>query len=836
MNANEQKNYEADEGYFLTALYKQLDDISQKDGISVSDRDNFVKYLKQAQSYHQFSKPRQIYFKHAIRIAKYVKANPDLIQSDVQQALKYLSDRLSVSEEEYYDVSDDVSEIDEQFYDANTTFDAESGGSEEERYDLSDISLRDQTLKTHVDNFESKLDSYFDRRYEKTQESLRFCVDHPYKSMANPINRFKKDVGIFKIAKFLCLHGRQKDVEGLYEKYFKVDASDLDKRETLNQLMGDLYRLYDYIVKDHVFKRVLDTDELKQNDKLRENFETLHRLYLGSSPTGDGYQSISVDATAGPNKRLTNFYEALESKLGDYPHLFPEKGLETIKKECEQMKGPSKLRDLLALYAEKHELVKRRDLPDAKELKTRKRKRILTRVAKVIALFVGIGEGFVAAVLMGWPLAIAIPVIGLAGFSVNAYLMNDAARKTLFQLFVKQKCVDSQGNEVESVGLFIDANGKRVSKTKRAIIIGSFIFAIGTGFMYGCLSLVSTSTALTALGVAIGVAFPPALILGLSILIASTTLLAITALFFNSIADFVKNDRMKQAWNYLRRTFHQPGFRLMSKAGIKHVVKSVFNAVFILGSAALAVVYLITSMGMFHDKAMKACTGFFKISDHASTILTYVFVDGLASMVSLIFNVTNIVRVCDAIKNASYSSAKGMFNFLRHPKESVEACVSYCKNLSKNGMKFMYYMSLGFKKLFLYTAAVGNGVGQGEGMRDPAAVERFHTVINQPLKIASSHARVHHQLLQPGSAASEFFTDAAVFAGTVNSIKPNTDAVNASVEQATQRRDQVSVNLGEKEQHETTPFWTMNRKSHITGNRESFQAEPNSIPLVATVA
>ncbi|MDF1761156.1 MAG: hypothetical protein P1U40_11540 [Coxiellaceae bacterium] len=266
--------------------------------------------------------------------------------------------------------------------------------------------------------------------------------------------------------------------------------------------------------------------------------------------------------------------------------------------------------------------------PQALKQKAKERgwKQWFARVALGLAITVGIGEALVAVVFAGLPLVLGALVIGIPAFLVNFYLLKGAASGTLKEVFLGR--------------FFKNQYGEEVSRGKKIAITGASIFVVAAGLCYGVLSF---GSALSGLGgllfgltAAASVAAPPLGLIILAGVVATVTAVAITTLFYVSVADFIKNDRAQQLARYYKKT----GGVIAAdwKEGkYAHAVGRVFwegmKAVFVVGLTALVTV---CSLGKFHGKTLSLMTSFFKSPAHTATKIGYV-VSVLAAPVNSLF-------------------------------------------------------------------------------------------------------------------------------------------------------------------------------------------------------
>ena len=266
--------------------------------------------------------------------------------------------------------------------------------------------------------------------------------------------------------------------------------------------------------------------------------------------------------------------------------------------------------------------------PEAIKQKAKARgwKKWFARVALGIAITVGIGEALVAVVFAGLPLVLGALVIGIPAFLVNFYLLKGAASGTLKEVFLGR--------------FFKNQYGEEVSFGKKIAISGASVFVVAAGLCYGVLSF---GSALSGLGgllfgltAAASVAAPPVGLIVLAGIVATVTAVAITTLFYVSVADFIKNDRVQQLGRYYSKTGSEIA-QHWKQGKYGHAVGRVcwegMKALFVVGLTALVTV---CSFGKFHCKTLSLMTNFFRSPSHAATKIGYV-VSALAAPVNSLF-------------------------------------------------------------------------------------------------------------------------------------------------------------------------------------------------------
>ncbi|MDF1797489.1 MAG: hypothetical protein P1U63_13220 [Coxiellaceae bacterium] len=266
--------------------------------------------------------------------------------------------------------------------------------------------------------------------------------------------------------------------------------------------------------------------------------------------------------------------------------------------------------------------------PDATKQKAKERgwKKWFQRVALGIAITVGIGEALVAVVFAGLPLLVGALAIGIPAFLVNFYLLKGAASGTLKEVFLGR--------------FFKNQYGETVSKGKKIAISAASIFVVAAGLCYGVLSF---GSALSGLGglffgltAAASLAAPPLGLMVLAGFVATVTAVAITTLFYVSVADFIKNDRAQQLGRYYRKTGSEIA-QHWKEGKYGHAVGRVLwegcKALFVVGLTSLVT---LCSFGKFHGKTLSLMTSFFRSPGHTASKVGYV-VSALAAPVNSLF-------------------------------------------------------------------------------------------------------------------------------------------------------------------------------------------------------
>ncbi|TAK77114.1 MAG: hypothetical protein EPO11_03130 [Gammaproteobacteria bacterium] len=228
-------------------------------------------------------------------------------------------------------------------------------------------------------------------------------------------------------------------------------------------------------------------------------------------------------------------------------------------------------------------------------------------IAYKSSFITSIGEGFIAvsgiiaAFTLVPPLA-ALLIIGIAGWYINNLLFRNDSKDFLDDLFLKK-------NNYRL--LFLDENGDPISKGKKTAILIAGCFTLFTGFVCGALNFMSTygqlssvigpllsvltsSHAMLAIICCTSAAFPG---LGMAI--------GISSIFFKVITDFIKNDRPREIYNYVKKTFFGVPWQEMRKTEkAQHIGKCLGKVLILVFAVAVTTITTIASFGVFYQQSL----------------------------------------------------------------------------------------------------------------------------------------------------------------------------------------------------------------------------------------
>ncbi len=300
--------------------------------------------------------------------------------------------------------------------------------------------------------------------------------------------------------------------------------------------------------------------------------------------------------------------------------------------------------------------------------KERSRKKWFRGIATAIAITVGIGEALVAVMFAGLPLVMGAILIGIPAFLVNYYLLDGAAFGTIKEVFLGR--------------FFKNQYGEDISLGKKIAICSASGFVLAAGLCYGVLSF---GSALSGVGglvfgltAAASMAAPPVALVVLAAVVATVTAVAITTLFYVSVADFIKNDRAQQIGRYYKKVWHGlEGKSVLEKVG--RCAWEIGKALFVVGLTALVTV---CSFGKFHAKTLSILTGFFHSPSHTASRVGY-YVSALAGPVNSFFAACSM-NACrqligNVVANISSSVAKGAKRLTMHYRQSNQTIAKHWK-------------------------------------------------------------------------------------------------------------------------------------------------------------
>lgn len=342
-----------------------------------------------------------------------------------------------------------------------------------------------------------------------------------------------------------------------------------------------------------------------------------------------------------------------------------------------------------------------------RKLEVRKHKKRLDMISLISTSLVGISEGAtaaafllsvtgVAAVLGGFFFPI-IALVGIAGLAVNVYLFRRDSYSTLKEFLF---------------GIFKDEKGYEVSTIKKAGIVLTLMTVVPASLVF---SVFAFSSVLAL------IAFPPVGI-PLAIGFAVAMLIVNTGVFYAIMADFIKNDRIKQIGQYFKRDFYDafkhPNWNSLSLAGkIVHValicpVKFIFKAGFLLGTLALCGFITVVTAGMGYSHSLKLLAAYTSLAPKIMNIMAAVAVFGLAAPANIFFYWKGVLSVMvNGIKSGIESLVAGTIKNFGHIGKNIK---NSWKEFNENPIRRVNVVISSVKNVLLGGAAVINGyLGQG---------------------------------------------------------------------------------------------------------------------------
>lgn len=264
-----------------------------------------------------------------------------------------------------------------------------------------------------------------------------------------------------------------------------------------------------------------------------------------------------------------------------------------------------------------------------------------------------------------------ILLIGWAGYRVNFSVYQDSIRNTLNSFFVTGLFHDPKypNDLTKKVGLL-----KKISMS-----LGTF-FAGGAGLSIAAITYTSVLHCLVHLFAFIGLAslaaMPPVLI-PIAGVVAVISLIAITALMFNTISNIIKNDN--NVINRFCRKLYRKGFKKCCSDAVddlkfffqhltaKDVLHGVVTALFIVAGIAIATVATITLISSWHSSLVS----FLETTAGIRNIVT----NAAANVIALVacYCLTPVARFPVVLEKAAITF--GLFAYaICHPIETYNNC------------------------------------------------------------------------------------------------------------------------------------------------------------------
>lgn len=277
--------------------------------------------------------------------------------------------------------------------------------------------------------------------------------------------------------------------------------------------------------------------------------------------------------------------------------------------------------------------------------------------------FLGFGEGTVAAVgmymfaslIFGPIVAISLAaMVFIFGYAANYYLVLDDTKYVLENLFGKANALDEEGKLVSISKLFIDEEGKKVSKKMKAAMITVVVGCIGSGFVYGALSGVSMFSNVllplfTKAALHFGVAKIAATVLAASIAVfpAGLTMIGMAAIFYVVAADFIKNKRWNDIAKWVKSLKPEHWNELIPQEKAKAIGVVALRIGLVLVGLFLNVIITVASFGVMHSKGLAMLRLFADAGKSASPI-AYIMAS-LNQVLSTTFAVQKILSLFNTI-------------------------------------------------------------------------------------------------------------------------------------------------------------------------------------------
>ncbi len=354
----------------------------------------------------------------------------------------------------------------------------------------------------------------------------------------------------------------------------------------------------------------------------------------------------------------------------------------------------------------------------ARKKRRRRIKKGLNFLSWLTTISVAIGEGMVASylgqslavivfagTLITLPhIALAVLLLGIPAFAVNAFLFKGSTRKTFFQFFI--------------TGLFRDEKGELIPKWKRIVLTPTVTLTAFTGAFFGILSFTSTHTTILGFLAFVGVtaAFPPAGVALLAGYVAIMTGLALTALTYVSLVDLIKNDRIPQLIKYFKDRF----FTLPNKSAsgiVKHVLGCALELLFIGAGITGGIFITVAGFGFSYSESLKFLKATVhlspKVAPAAAKVIAYI-----AYVAQGLFNVKNMSTGFRDVAGVIERMSNNLGRFIAHPQQTFREAKDAAK---ANPVRTIFAVGKSILKYILLGATVPNGYAWSDVGQNPTA-------------------------------------------------------------------------------------------------------------------
>lgn len=371
-------------------------------------------------------------------------------------------------------------------------------------------------------------------------------------------------------------------------------------------------------------------------------------------------------------------------------------------------------------------------------------KKKLLKPANAIALVVGLGEGLVAMALGGLPLITGLFVIGLPAWIVNYYLFKGTAFSTLKQIAFG--------------GLYKTEDGVPIPDNQRwkitATLVSSFAAAACFGFLSFGSGLQAFGSLFFGLTATAAVGIPPVGLVLLAAVVATVTTVALTTLFYCSIADFIKNNRGQAIKARLKKIYVDDLFKNKSKQPLlQRITKAVLHTLFLSLIVSGAVLVTLSTFGLFMDKTTLILASTFKASEKLA--------HSMALTANLIALPVNVYFYTYSVKIA-VNVAQRLLSKVLNPRNTWSSAVNFFSQRKKSPVNWAINVFNKIKECVLNLCLIGNTYGQGNGGKEPGAIHMMQTII---------------------PASSQTVGDFGFAANAAASLGPNSDAVQRALQE-----------------------------------------------------
>lgn len=310
-------------------------------------------------------------------------------------------------------------------------------------------------------------------------------------------------------------------------------------------------------------------------------------------------------------------------------------------------------------------------------------KRTLNWISFFSSLFVGIGEGLVAAALSGLAI-LSLFLIGIPAALCNYFLFRNDSFHILKDIFYGTVWKDSEN--------------KPISATKKSLVALTLLFSTGAGMAYGFLSMSSLLLVGVKLGIATSVAFaatPPGWLVFALIIVAGTTI-GITTAFAYGATQLIKTVDFSQTYEHVKKFLKESSKTKIIVTGLVHLI---FYAV----TLALSAIVIPMAVIFFRENAIHALHKCFGVAVAAATTTASVII-GLGSIMTSVFSVQGIAKAATVVKQV-----------VLHPKDTVDAFIAGWKSVHRHPYRKIAGIWSAFKTGVLFACSGINAHGQGTG-------------------------------------------------------------------------------------------------------------------------